>query len=376
MKLLAASTLALISLLASGWARGDLPQEEIDKKYTDANIFPRETATPSKAAIQRQRDLLKSGAFKYPLSAMPLTPKQVNDEIKARHIEINKKLQEPIIYFIERGDEITFIDASLLKKIRSQFPSLQTSDSGEITSIDFETIKYFNPTRMNAAPRAQSAPLPARWRLSNKYIQNNARDQGQCGSCATFAGVAIMEASRALRDRSNVDSYNISEQMILNCSSNTCAGGYASSVLSYASWAGNSMFGKPLPNEGSEPYQGRAGACNEEKPRRYWANSYGSVATDRETLKRSLQMYGPLAISIYANDDFQNYLGVETVLSLPSDQPSANHAIELLGWSNAKRAWLIRNSWGNVWGKNGLGWISYSSKIYLADWVRMHHPDD
>lgn len=376
MKLLAASTLALISLLASGWAWGDLPQDEINKKYNDVNILPREAAKPSKAAIQKKRDQMKTGAIKYPLNDMTLTAKQVSEQIKERHIENNKKLQSPETYFIEKGDETIFLDAAVLKKLRLRFPNLQTSDGGEISSIDFDALKYFDPIRLNAAPRIQSAPLPARWRLSDKYIQNNARDQGQCGSCAIFAGVAIMEAKRALRDRSDVDTYNISEQMILNCSSNTCEGGYPSSVLDYASWAGNRNFGKPLPNEAREPYRGRVGACNENRPRRYWANSYGSVGTDRETLKRSLQQYGPLAISIYANDDFQDYWGLDTVLSLPSNQPWANHAIELLGWSNTKNAWLVRNSWGNEWGQNGLGWIAYSSKIYSADWVRMHHPDD
>jgi hypothetical protein len=374
MKSLATLALALISLLASGWARGDLPPDEINKKYNSANIFPREVATPSAAAIQKKRYQLKSGALKYPRIDMTLTPKQVSDQIKERHIENNKKLQSPQTYFMERNSEVIFMDQATMKRLRGRFPNLRTNDSGEISSIEFDDIKYFDVARRSAAPRPQSAPLPASWRISKKYIQNNARDQMQCGSCATFAGVAIMEAKRAMRNRSDVDNYNISEQMILNCSSNTCEGGYTNSVLDYAIWADS--WGDPLPNETREPYRGRVGACNESRPRRYWANSYGSVATDRETLKRSLRLYGPLAISIRTNDDFDDYWGAETVLSLPSDQPYSNHVIELLGWSNAMNAWLVRNSWGNEWGKNGIGWIAYSSKIYNAHWVTMHYPGD
>lgn len=39
-----------------------------------------------------------------------------------------------------------------------------------------------------------------------------------------------------------------------------------------------------------------------------------------------------------------------------------NHAIEIIGWDDDKQAWLVRNSWGPKWGKEGgYIWIDYST---------------
>ena len=45
-----------------------------------------------------------------------------------------------------------------------------------------------------------------------------------------------------------------------------------------------------------------------------------------------------------------------------------------MGWNEAKGsegAWLIKNSWGTGWGKNGYMWITYGSNNigYAAAWV-------
>ncbi len=34
-----------------------------------------------------------------------------------------------------------------------------------------------------------------------------------------------------------------------------------------------------------------------------------------------------------------------------------NHYVLIIGYDDAKGAWLIKNSWGTGWGENGFGWI-------------------
>ena len=71
------------------------------------------------------------------------------------------------------------------------------------------------------------------------------------------------------------------------------------------------------------------------------------------------------------NDAFGDYWGGESVLNLQTDEAYGNHCVSIVGWDNDRSAWLIRNSWGDEWGQNGYGWMSYSSKIFFADYVKM-----
>jgi cathepsin L len=39
-----------------------------------------------------------------------------------------------------------------------------------------------------------------------------------------------------------------------------------------------------------------------------------------------------------------------------------NHAVTIVGWCDAKNAWIIKNSWGTGWGSyGGYGYIAYNT---------------
>jgi hypothetical protein len=62
-------------------------------------------------------------------------------------------------------------------------------------------------------------------------------------------------------------------------------------------------------------------------------------------------------------------------------QPSAalsgskiNHAVVITGWDDDRKAWRIRNSWGESFGDQGYAWIDYATDnigrlVYWADVV-------
>jgi C1A family cysteine protease len=60
------------------------------------------------------------------------------------------------------------------------------------------------------------------------------------------------------------------------------------------------------------------------------------------------------------------------------DPGRINHAILLVGWDDAKGAWLMKNSWGVRWGEAGYMWIDYKSNSVgtAAAWVRAAHAKD
>lgn len=329
--------------------------------FTKSNIFPTVGKRPTPEQIQKAKDDFASGKRKFKTVKFNLSRKEQYEMNKRFYLNLNKGKGAKHLFFYKKG-QYMFMDSLESKKTMEKYPDLKETDGEIDTSASGPQIRS-----IMAAPA--SSPLPSRWRIPGRFIQDNARNQGGCGSCGTFAAVGIMESKYARKHTQNVNDVDISEQMILNCASSDCSGGWPSTALSYADWA-DSWGSSPLPRERSCPYVARKESCNSNKPRKFSASAWGSVGTGKDDLKRALREFGALAIIINTNAAFNGNYGSDAVVSLPTTGFSGNHAIMLLGWDNDK-GWLVRNSWGDEWGINGIGWISYSSKIFYADWVRM-----
>jgi cathepsin L len=91
-----------------------------------------------------------------------------------------------------------------------------------------------------------------------------------------------------------------------------------------------------------------------------WVDSSGNVPS-QSVLKQALCDHGPISIAIYASPALQMHGGGNAVFNEQNNGNTINHAILLIGWSDAKQAWLIKNSWGTGWGDSGYAWIHYNS---------------
>lgn len=95
---------------------------------------------------------------------------------------------------------------------------------------------------------------------------------------------------------------------------------------------------------------------------------------DTDVIKQMIKEYGAVGISYFHDEKYYKKYDNDDKSMLSYYNPSdttTNHAVALVGWDNNfdKRnfntepsndgAWLVRNSWGSDWGKNGYFWISY-----------------
>ena len=103
----------------------------------------------------------------------------------------------------------------------------------------------------------------------------------------------------------------------------------------------------------------------------YVNSPYDKVPTVGQ-LKRALLEHGPLVVLLVWDECLVNYQGG---VFNEKDSDTRFHAVLLVGWDDAKQAWLIKNSYGEKWGEKGFGWIKYGSNDIgiFAAWIDAEH---
>jgi cathepsin L len=224
-----------------------------------------------------------------------------------------------------------------------------------------------NPSIVQKYPDLVIKPLAcsnlASFNWQDKGKVTPVKDQQDCGSCWAFAAVGAYEASYLIRNGITVDG---SEQYINDCAladDNTDAGscntGLAVKALQHMVRVGTAT-------EATVPYTAMNKTCtNPATP--LDAISWGFVNPDADfpttaQIKEALCKYGPLTTRMrVVSDDFKAYTEGVYNESVASDTSGGGHAVVIVGWDNAKGAWLIKNSWDTDWGYGGFGWIAYGS---------------
>lgn len=193
-----------------------------------------------------------------------------------------------------------------------------------------------------------------------------AKNQGSCGSCWAFAAVGTIE-SRILKDGGQ--GFDLSEQQQVSCNlgMSGCCGGSGSSLLFYYS-------NKPM-LESSAGYAEGATACPTERTKTcseihgvaidYLASGYYTVDRTIEAMKDSLTQHGPSYFRYDVHNDFYGFWSGSAgggVYRQVTNAFLGGHAVLLIGWSELRQAWLLKNSWGPAGGPNGDGtfWMAYA----------------
>jgi hypothetical protein len=202
-------------------------------------------------------------------------------------------------------------------------------------------------------------------------------DQGSCGSCWDFSGVAVVTSALIKAGYGKPDgSFMLSEQYVLDCvPSGKCNGDDNTTVLARAKATG-------LPTTADYgAYVGRPQRCGYSSSMKLYriadwgfctpSQQYGVAGT--QDIKNAMVQYGPIGCAVAADGSWDSYSGG---IYRPSGSRNIDHDVVLVGWQDDATMreggyWIMRNSWGRGWGEDGYMKIPYGANQigYEAVWA-------
>jgi len=214
------------------------------------------------------------------------------------------------------------------------------------------------PMNVVGGSSAVGLELPERFDRRDQGKLPPVRDQGPCGSCWAFAAVGVFESAIMIKD--GVTDIDLSEQYLVSCNQWNwgCNGG--GTAHDYHMWLAPSGEEPGAVLERDFPYVAADVPCALPLPHPYkleswsWVYTYGPSSV--QVMKETIYTKGPVKSSMCIGIPFMVY--ESGVISDPTCG-GTNHAVVVVGWDDAKGAWIIRNSWGTAWGEGGYAYIQY-----------------
>jgi C1A family cysteine protease len=179
------------------------------------------------------------------------------------------------------------------------------------------------------------------------------KDQGQCGSCWTFSSTGALEGAHAI---ATGELLSFSEQQIVDCAN--VKHGY----VSFGCNGGNqSVAFKYLEKHNAEletvyKYTAKNGSCAYDKASTTAVDvsTYTNVTKNNVSQMKTAVAQQPVSVSIEADKRvFQQY--TSGIFDSADCGTKLDHAVLVVGYGsdNGTDYWIMKNSWGTVWGDQG-----------------------
>ncbi|XP_074270339.1 senescence-specific cysteine protease SAG12-like [Silene latifolia] len=186
------------------------------------------------------------------------------------------------------------------------------------------------------------------WRMEG--VVTPVKDQGQCGCCWAFSAVAATESLHKLKTGALI---SLSEQELVDCDTEYdtgCEGGLMDFAFDFIHQNGG------LTTESNYPYKAADGTCNKNQASDPVASisGYEDVPQNDEDALLKAATNQPISVGIEGSGfDFQFYSGGVFKGECGNE---LDHAVTVIGYGVAQDGsnyWLVKNSWGTMWGEKG-----------------------
>mmetsp|Transcript_10489 Transcript_10489/g.23086 ORF Transcript_10489/g.23086 Transcript_10489/m.23086 type:complete len:411 (+) Transcript_10489:124-1356(+) len=205
--------------------------------------------------------------------------------------------------------------------------------------------------------------LPERldWRERYPSVISPVKSQSSCGSCWAFTAAQELESFAALATGVLME---LSPQAINSCSPNpNKCGGWGGCMGSIPQLGYNWTMTNGVPDEWTAPYTSgityETGECTREMRLKPQVRNLGFVNLPRNNkaaLMKALVEEGPIGIILASGDWWQYEKGIFDACNVTDTYGLIiDHAVQLVGYGQEldTKYWLIRNSWGAMWGEQG-----------------------
>eukprot|EP01022_Parablepharisma_sp_SALTPOND_P028565 TRINITY_DN71159_c0_g1_i1.p2 TRINITY_DN71159_c0_g1~~TRINITY_DN71159_c0_g1_i1.p2 ORF type:complete len:423 (+),score=34.69 TRINITY_DN71159_c0_g1_i1:4925-6193(+) len=227
---------------------------------------------------------------------------------------------------------------------------LQHPPTNEQCTVAHELIKK-NPPKQ----KAKSDPIDINWVREGKVLP--VKDQGNCGSCWTFAATSVIESIYAIRENPQ-NLVRFAEQQLVDCcrsglaeecsESNGCRGGMVGQAFQYAA-------NKGVTKSVDYPYHATDETCKYDSSKVVFKlDGYVNItAGDVDEMEKALTTR-TFAVGVSAGY-FAFRFYKKGVLNTGCPEGPINHGVVVVGAGTEDNLdyWLVRNSWGGNWGLEG-----------------------
>jgi len=199
----------------------------------------------------------------------------------------------------------------------------------------------------------EGLPSSVDWRTKNAVT--DVKDQGNCGSCYSFSSTGALEGIYAITHNNLV---SFSEQEIVDCDNgltkaHACNGGIMNQVFDFIS------KNEGLCTEQDYPYKSgttqKAGTCQTscKSVSGSKISKHTDVLPNSDNAMMTALTQQPVSVAIQANQkEFQMYKSGVFTANCNTD---LDHGVLLIGYGtqNGQDYYILKNSWGNLWGMSG-----------------------